>query len=438
MEVLIINCSCLLLVMYIVCIAEYFNIKGNLIPRPLENVKEFDTILARIGVKYTEELNLSPYYVDDSKVRNACSHLTSVAATHQPPCAKKDKCIRPSEVYNYKPLDGPLARAVFGWDTLKGLPNAFVINGIVLDMTDYVADNKSEASTDPVDVEIHKFLRLRAKKLMDATREFLNSKTLSASVSCLNVQYQIGSVSKDTPLCVFSDMFFAVLLLVMLLIVLVKFLMAVFFSWFMSNKLSKEPKDGKGIMYQPAPVPAPARPIPPYPERTLVSDAALESGKCDPQELYTAMLVTCYSEGEEGLRCTLDSLAATTICDQKKLLFVVADGIVTGAGNAKSTPDIILDIIEEDTAWGEAKPFSYLAVAAGRKRHNMARVHIGFYCKICIAISATLCAHLTCSLSVTPRARCCCDQVRDSRGDGRRQAWQQRQTRCTDYPNELL
>jgi chitin synthase len=47
--------------------------------------------------------------------------------------------------------------------------------------------------------------------------------------------------------------------------------------------------------------------------------------------LRTIMLVTCYSEGEAGLRSTLDSLARTNFPDSHKILFVVADGIITGA-----------------------------------------------------------------------------------------------------------
>jgi chitin synthase len=63
------------------------------------------------------------------------------------------------------------------------------------------------------------------------------------------------------------------------------------------------------------------------------------------------------------------------------MLFVIADGDITGAGNPKSTPDLLLDMIEEDLSWGNPQPFAYLAVGAGKKRENMARIHIGHYCK---------------------------------------------------------
>ncbi|KAI0225822.1 hypothetical protein L0F63_006717 [Massospora cicadina] len=53
----------------------------------------------------------------------------------------------------------------------------------------------------------------------------------------------------------------------------------------------------------------------------------------------------------------------TILCDDKKLLFIVADGIITGSGNDRSTPDLCLSI----------------AVAAGHKQHNRAQVYAGHF-----------------------------------------------------------
>jgi chitin synthase len=104
-----------------------------------------------------------------------------------------------------------------------------------------------------------------------------------------------------------------------------------------------------------------------------------------------------------------------------KMLFIVADGLVTGSGNGKSTPDIVLDLIEvdrsgeqfaceedEDNLSGDAAggvggsadargagsgdgsrlkdpmfdyatPREFLACAEGSKRQNYARVVRGWY-----------------------------------------------------------
>lgn len=104
--------------------------------------------------------------------------------------------------------------------------------------------------------------------------------------------------------------------------------------------------------------------------------------------MYTILLVTCYSEDEAGLRVTLDSLTCSDYDDNQKLLFVVADGIIKGSGNDKSTPDMIIGMMEMATdlfepyyfdADGHPMAHSYVAIADGTKRHNMARVYPGYY-----------------------------------------------------------
>ena len=99
-----------------------------------------------------------------------------------------------------------------------------------------------------------------------------------------------------------------------------------------------------------------------------------------PGILRTILLVTCYSEGEAGIRCTLDSLARTEYPDTHKMLFIIADGIITGSGNSKSTPDIVVGMIEQDPQFA-ARPeaYSYVALADGERRHNMAKVYAGRY-----------------------------------------------------------
>lgn len=95
---------------------------------------------------------------------------------------------------------------------------------------------------------------------------------------------------------------------------------------------------------------------------------------------HTINLVTCYSEDEEGLRTTLDSLATTSYPNSHKLIVVICDGIVKGSGNDMSTPDIMLGMMTDFIIQPEeVKPYSYVAVAQGSKRHNMAKVYSGFY-----------------------------------------------------------
>jgi chitin synthase len=96
-------------------------------------------------------------------------------------------------------------------------------------------------------------------------------------------------------------------------------------------------------------------------------------------ELFAVCLVTCYSEGEESLRTTLDSISTTTYSDQRKLLFIVADGMITGAGEKRSTPDICVSLLDADPRFGNPMPMSYFAVGSGAKGENRAMVYAGHY-----------------------------------------------------------
>jgi chitin synthase len=95
---------------------------------------------------------------------------------------------------------------------------------------------------------------------------------------------------------------------------------------------------------------------------------------------HTICLVTAYSESVEGLRTTLDSLATTDYPNSHKLILVIADGMVKGAGNDKTTPEICLSMMKEFVIEPEdVEAHSYVAIADGHKRHNMAKVYAGFY-----------------------------------------------------------
>ena len=91
-------------------------------------------------------------------------------------------------------------------------------------------------------------------------------------------------------------------------------------------------------------------------------------------------LVTAYSESVEGLRTTLDSLTTTDYPNSHKLILVICDGMVRGSGSKQYTPDIVLGMMRELVEPpDEVQAHSYVAIADGHKRHNMAKVYSGFY-----------------------------------------------------------
>ena len=95
---------------------------------------------------------------------------------------------------------------------------------------------------------------------------------------------------------------------------------------------------------------------------------------------HTICLVTAYSEGYDGLRTTLDSIAMTDYPNSHKVILVVCDGLIKGAGEELTTPEIALSMMGDHAILpDEVQAFSYVAVASGSKRHNMAKVYSGFY-----------------------------------------------------------
>lgn len=95
---------------------------------------------------------------------------------------------------------------------------------------------------------------------------------------------------------------------------------------------------------------------------------------------HAICLVTAYSEGPEGVRTTLDSIATTEYPNSHKLMLIICDGIIKGKGETLSTPEVCLSMMKDHTILpNEVQAFSYVAVASGSKRHNMSKVYSGFY-----------------------------------------------------------
>ena len=95
---------------------------------------------------------------------------------------------------------------------------------------------------------------------------------------------------------------------------------------------------------------------------------------------HAICLVTAYSEGELGIRTTLDSVAMTDYPNSHKSILVICDGLIKGQGETITTPDIVLGMLKDHSVLpDEVEAFSYVAVSSGSKRHNMAKVYSGFY-----------------------------------------------------------
>lgn len=97
-----------------------------------------------------------------------------------------------------------------------------------------------------------------------------------------------------------------------------------------------------------------------------------------PQDKFVICQVPAYTEGEDSLRKALDSLTALQYDNKRKLICVICDGVITGAGNDRPTPKIVLDILGVDPKIDPpALPFK--SVGASNEQLNYGKVYSGLY-----------------------------------------------------------
>ncbi|KAI8896701.1 chitin synthase-domain-containing protein [Globomyces pollinis-pini] len=109
--------------------------------------------------------------------------------------------------------------------------------------------------------------------------------------------------------------------------------------------------------------------------------AALQfSPKSQPEqhERFVICCVPSFTEGHKSLKETIDSLCESIYKKEKKLLFIIADGLIKGTGNDRTTPDIIMGILGTDKS-NPAPPRVYHALGEDMKQLNLARVYSGQY-----------------------------------------------------------
>ncbi|KAJ3214153.1 Chitin synthase, class 3 [Dinochytrium kinnereticum] len=287
---------------------------------------------------------------------------------------------------SYSWLEGlkPTGRAFFSWqDVFSNTepPHTLIVfNGAVLNLTTLLRSGREYFHPNFI-------ATLNRVVGTDATRGLSFSYSTLASVNCLKQRYIVGYLDKEPIGCVATQAIQSVCLAVILCVVMTRFLMAITFHWFISERLTKL-RGGRNNFAQRTPqvaMPLDHQAIPMSVSGRLSTGIPYLSlgqrirPKAKADDHYTIMLVTCYSEGEEGIRNTLESLASTDYPDTHKLLFVVADGLITGFGNSVSTPDAIISMISQNESMRNPEPKSYLAIADGAKQHNMAKVYAGLY-----------------------------------------------------------
>jgi len=109
--------------------------------------------------------------------------------------------------------------------------------------------------------------------------------------------------------------------------------------------------------------------------------SALQFGsKRTPEEhdKFVICQVPCYTEGEDSLAKTIDSLAYLEYDDKRKLIFLISDGMIIGSGNDRPTPRIVLDHMGIDPEI-DPEALWYNSIGTATNQVNMAKVYSGLY-----------------------------------------------------------
>ena len=360
--------------------------------------------------------DITPLFQRDAADFEACSGLTFRVALDDP-CSPATPCLLPalnqSSTFQALSITNTGFLVGYSWSQVTALQDYFVLDGTVMNMSPYMTLHPNPIPADNVDTAIRTIMQSQATNGKDATRLFYSRSDIQSAVPCITQRYYAGNIDKVTPGCFVTTLFLYSGLIVILGLVFVRFIMACVFNWFLSEHLAGPPnsQDFNRSAISPAVMPEGANMSidnkngtapwaagqkklgkPSKLGRSMASSSATlinHDGSSGPApimslsqigaELFAVCLVTCYSEGEESLRTTLDSISATTYSDARKLLFVVADGLITGAGEKKSTPDICIGLLEADPRFGNPIPMSYCAVGSGAKAQNRAMVYAGHY-----------------------------------------------------------
>ncbi|KAJ3222722.1 hypothetical protein HK099_001988 [Clydaea vesicula] len=260
-------------------------------------------------------------------------------------------------------------RLFMNWEDLNKISltqhQLLVFNGVILNLTSVLSNGSEKLIIDSKMKE-----KLQDLIGVDATLTLSGDSALFSLTQCLRQSYTVGFIGTESVGCVANNLIIISCLCIILSVLSTRFIMAVAYHWFFSPQLIKPQKSKKNVNNNVSNMT--------FEVRNPIDGRRLSSKFNFSDDYYMLMLVTCYSEGESSIRGTLESLAETDYPDNKKLLFVVSDGIITGQGNEKSTPDILLGMIEQ-TSNLPNEPQSYISIATGDKRHNMARVHTGHF-----------------------------------------------------------
>ncbi|CAO3619005.1 unnamed protein product [Mucor hiemalis] len=224
-----------------------------------------------------------------------------------------------------------------------------VLNSSVYDLTYYLSGGRrvelpvgmNSSAAEGVDVNYMSdvVVNLFRQKSGEDITAYWNALPLDPEVRrrqevCLRNLFYVGSLDqRNSPQCIFSEYLLLIVTVFLCLVIVFKFLAALQFS------TKREPED---------------------------------------HDKFVICQVPCYTEGEEELKKTIDSIATLQYDDKRKLIFIICDGMIIGGGNDRPTPRIVLDILGVDPHV-DPEPLSFFSIGEGQKQHNMGKIYSGLY-----------------------------------------------------------
>ncbi|ORZ19792.1 chitin synthase-domain-containing protein [Absidia repens] len=220
--------------------------------------------------------------------------------------------------------------------------SVLAVNGKVYDITDYLSTANYYGTANPS----YHFLDSAVEQIFqyfsgtDATDNWnkyfgnLSPEAQAQNMNCLNNMFYLGDVDiRDTPKCQFSNYLLLAFACLMCLTIVVKFISALQFGG--------------------APTP-------------------------EEHDKFVICQVPCYTEDEESIRKTIDSLTVLNYDDRRKLILIIADGMIMGSGNDRPTPRIVLDVLGYDTTQ-DPEALMFKSIGDGSKQLNYGKIYSGLY-----------------------------------------------------------
>lgn len=291
-----------------------------------------------------------------------------------------------------------LGPVYFSWDDISSPKSFYVVYGEeVINLSFYVSGKTPFLGDD-----IHAIL-------MNGLRTDISipivSKGLISQMDCLAALYPAGKLQLSIG-CVVTQISMYIVMAFVFFVIALKFMFAVVYSRFMAHRLSNPTvfgtrnldtlckndaslvQSGKetkvNTVYRHSVSTGPLLSRTSQEKITTVPKSAKNNNlsllRPVDKKLYTMISVCCYSEGYSSIKATLDSLANTDYDNDHRLLFVLADGIVTGEGESKSTPDILIDMLDIDKKIDDPpREQQYLSIGMGSLQIGHAQVYMGTY-----------------------------------------------------------